>query len=113
MTVPTSSQFKSLSTPSGKKAFEAYTAGWENGGKNIFISAPTLELLKDAYKHIVGKELIVEAVQHVWIVKAEDVKEAPISSDPRGAEIKCSIDGCGNHASFIIDKKEYCFAHRK
>jgi len=41
------------------------------------------------------------------------MQDAPATRDPRGAEIKCSIDGCNNHASFIIDKKGYCFAHRR
>ncbi len=112
MTVPRTTQFRSLSTPSGKKAFDAYTATWTNYGKHVAISAPTLEALKEVYKQIVGVELIAEAAQHVWIVKADGVGEAPVSSDPRGAEIPCSVPGCTELTSFIIKRKAYCMEHR-
>jgi hypothetical protein len=72
--LPFSSQFRIGRTPSGKKAFEAWTAIWGNYGNNVAISAPSLEALRHAWWQITGQELIADGVQHVWIVKAE--KEA-------------------------------------
>lgn len=108
----TSVQFRSLATPSGKKAFEAYVAIWPNDGKNIAIATPTLKSLKDAYKQVTGHELIAEAAQHVWLVKAERDNDAPTSPNPRGAILNCDVFACKNQASFIKDKRALCSAHR-
>jgi len=58
-----------------------------------------------------GQTLI--SPQNRMIEFDRQLQDAQTSSDPRGAEVKCSVDGCDNHASFIIDKKGYCFAHRR
>lgn len=66
----TTTQFKQVSTPSGKRAFEAYTAVWTNDGKNVAISAPTLEALAEAWHSITGLVLDGTLAQATWIVKA-------------------------------------------
>lgn len=71
MKTPETKQFKAVATPSGKKAFEAQLAVWMNDGKNVAIAAPTLADLKVVYKQIAGSELIAEAAQKVWIIRAE------------------------------------------
>jgi len=68
-----SSQFRAVQTPSGKKAFEAWTAVWIHCGRELAISAPTLEELKAAWERmVVDPALNIEKVQHVWIVSAGD-----------------------------------------
>lgn len=69
--VPLTTQFKSLATPNGKKAYDAYVACFFNGEHEMFIGAPTLEDLIVIFPKHTGNELDVEGVQHVWIVRAE------------------------------------------
>ena len=105
--VPTTTQFRALTTPSGKKAIEAWSAitslGW---GKDIAICAPTLEILKEEWKRITQQELIVESAQHVYIVSADnEMKNAPDVA-PAAAKVSCQF--CGRAASFIIRKIAVC-----
>jgi hypothetical protein len=110
MRAPYTSQFKALSTPSGKKAFEAFTAIYNAFGGHVAICAPSLEALKGVWSGLTGHALIEEDVQHVWIVKASE--EAP-GVAPAQAEVACSVVGCEKFASFIIKKVAYCEEHRK
>lgn len=64
-------QFKEQRTPSGKKAFEAYCAVYDNDGANIVICAPTLDKLDTAWSKFCELPLNRDNAQHVWIVKAE------------------------------------------
>lgn len=64
-------QFKEQRTPSGKKAFEAWCAIYENDGNNIAICAPTLDKLEEAWSKFSTGALNKAMAQHVWIVKAE------------------------------------------
>jgi len=111
--VPTTSQFKSAKTPSGKKAFEAWVAVYMNYGKHAAIAAPTLDTLKEVYAQLTGRELIADAAQHVWIVRAEkdELQDAPRAA-PAAAHVACCVKNCKNEASFIIDREAYCYAHK-
>ena len=103
----TTTQFRALTTPSGKKAFEAYCAVFRNDDKNIVIAAPTIEALQEAWRKFDnGTELNVEAVQHVYIVSADnEMKNAPDVA-PAAAKVSCQF--CGRAASFIIRKIAVC-----
>ena len=107
MTLPTTSQFRSATTQSGKKALEAYTAAWDTGrGEEVFIGAPSLAALKAAWERIVACDLNVEGVQHVWIVSADSgMKDAP-DVKPTAATVPCKFCGCA--ASFIIHRIAVC-----
>ena len=75
--IPTTSQFKSATTPSGKKAFEAWCAVYTNFDNHVAICAPTIEALKARYQQFTGQELIAEKAQHVWIVAFSALEDAP------------------------------------
>lgn len=38
---------------------------------------------------------------------------APLTANPRGASVVCSVAGCIKQASFIVHKAAYCVEHRK
>ena len=107
MTLPTTTQFRSATTQSGKKAFEAWCAVHRNGEKNIVIAAPTIEALREAWgKFDEGCNLNAEAAQHVWIVAFDsELKDAP-DVKPAAASVACHF--CGRQASFIIRKIATC-----
>ncbi len=102
-------QFKQLTAPSGKKAFEAVVAVWNFCGDEVCIAAPNITALEDAWKRIVtmGPDLDLERVQHIFIVAASD--EAP-KARPEGVDVKCSA--CEREAAFIIKRVAYCESHR-
>ena len=105
--LPTTTQFRSSTTQSGKRAFEAWCAVHRNGEKNIVIAAPTIEALQEAWKQFDNSsELRVEAAQHVWIVAFNgELKDAPDVS-PAAAKVACQF--CGRQASFIKNKIATC-----
>jgi hypothetical protein len=106
MTLPTTTQFRSATTPSGKKAYEAYVAIYENCGKNVMIGAPTLALLEEIWKGFSPQTLVIERAQHVWIVKVDsEMKDAP-DVKPAAASVACHF--CGRQASFIIHRIATC-----
>jgi len=108
MTLPTTHQFRSATTQSGKRAFEAYVAIYANNGKHMMIGAPTLEALKDAWLQVTESTTDLNPIgaQHVWIVRADsELKDAPDVS-PAAAKAACNF--CGRQASFIIHRIATC-----
>jgi hypothetical protein len=104
MTLPTTTQFRSTTTQSGKRAFEAWSAISERLG--IAICAPTLDKLAERWKEIVGTELVRSGADHVWIVAFEKLDDAPETKNARGATVACHF--CGRQASFIINRIATC-----
>jgi hypothetical protein len=104
-------QFRALTTPSGKRAFEAYIAVWMNGdsidgANNVAITSPSIRALEIAWQQITGSKLDAAKVQHVYIVAANDeMKNAPDVA-PASAKVSCQF--CGRAASFIIRKIAVC-----
>jgi hypothetical protein len=107
--VPSTSRFREARTPSGKKAFEAWTAVSDRLG--VAFCTPTLDELKQIWREVIGTELIAEAAQHVWIVAFSTLDDAP-HDKPSPANVACSVLGCKQQASFIIRKIAYCKEHR-
>jgi hypothetical protein len=98
-------QFRALTTQSGKRAFEAYCAVWTDCTVEMALCAATFEALKNKWADIFPNLALDESrVQHVFIVAASE--EAPTVKDARGAEVKCQF--CGRQASFIIRKIAVC-----
>lgn len=64
-------QFNVVTTPSGKKAYEAHCAIWRSREREVMIAAPTLEELELAWMHITGISFNPAEAQHVYVVKAE------------------------------------------
>lgn len=114
MTLPITTQFKSVATPSGKKAFEAWCATFESFGREIALLTPSLKMLEEVYKQIAGEDLITAEAQHVWLVAFDSAapKDAPTSPDPRGASIRCEAAGCKRDAAFITNGRARCYEHR-
>jgi hypothetical protein len=100
-------QFRALTTPSGKKAVEAWTAVWQDFNDEIALCAPTLEALQRKWKDFCPNlELNPAWVQHVYIVSADsEAKNAPDVA-PASAKVACQF--CGRQASFIIRKIAVC-----
>lgn len=110
----TTSQFRQLTTQSGKKAFEAYIAVRDDNGEHVVLGAPTLGKLAALWKRMTGCELIAHEAQHVYIVAAKDGAPPDANSvrDPRGASIPCHVEGCKEQADFIIHSTGFCKRHR-
>lgn len=65
-------QFKTVKTPSGKVAFEAYCAVMRWNDQEIMIAAPTREKVAEAWVLCgAAKPLDLNRVQFVWIVEAK------------------------------------------
>lgn len=67
-------QFKQVTTPSGRVAYEAWTAVYNNYGQNVALSAPTLALLEKLYAKFFPEadKFNAAMAQHTYIVKFED-----------------------------------------
>lgn len=75
----TTTQFKQVRTPSGRVAYEAWTAVYDRG-QHIAISAPTLAQLEQAWKDLpyITQPFQPAMAQHTWIVKFEDRSDASL-----------------------------------
>jgi hypothetical protein len=105
--LPATTQFRSTTTQSGKKAFEAWCAVLTHNSEEIAICAPTLEGLRGAWQLVTQQVKLDESrVQHVWIVAFEKLDDAPETKNARGAAVACHF--CGRQASFIIRKIATC-----
>lgn len=63
-------QFKAVATPSGKRAYEAVCAVHRsNEHGEVMIAAPTLEALVIAWRRMTASELDATKAQYVWVVK--------------------------------------------
>jgi len=55
---------------------------------------------------------VIQDAAEAFLEDTKDMRDAPRVA-PAAAHVQCSVKGCENEASFIIDREAYCFTHRR